>query len=305
MKRGVWPSLLCREATAGVAQGRQTNGLKPVSLLLRVSPVTTRLLLVACALGSVLFSQNPPTYQWVQEVDASGTDALAGLGTDSQGNIYIAGTTASRNYPTKAAVQGSIASSGLYRINGAAWTALGLSSASAIAVDPQNASTLYAVSTGKLVRSSDGGITFSATSLPSSQAGSIAIEPGNDQVLFVATLDQGVLKSADGGATWIAVNNGIPVKTGGQVSVQNLWIDPANPAVILGKLLPSALVRSADGAASWQLTTITDNFQDIRFDTANPGVLYVSGSVAGPTKSTDYGQTFNPLNAPKVSDLLP
>jgi uncharacterized protein (TIGR03437 family) len=281
--------------------------------------VTTRLLLVACAFGSLAFSQNQalPTYQWVKEVDASGTDSLAGLGTDAQGNIYIAGTTMSASYPTKAAVQGSIASAGLYRIaqstcpvllclvNGSISTALGLNSASAIAVDPQNASTVYAVSARKLVKSSDGGITFSATSLPSSQANSIALEPGNSQVLFVATLDQGVLKSADGGATWTAVNNGMPVQTNGQVSVEKLWIDPSNPAVILARMFSGALVRSADGAATWQLTTITDYFQSITFDTANPGVLYVNNSPGRLMKSTDYGQTFTLFSAPMVSEVLP
>ncbi len=275
-----------------------------VSRLLPGSHVTTRLLLVACAFGSLVFSQNLPTFQWVKEVDASGTDSLAGLGTDAQGNIYIAGTTASRNYPAKAAVQGSIASSGLYRINGSASTALGLNSASAIVVDPRNPLTIYAVSTGKLVRSSDGGITFSATSLPSSAASSIALEPGNGEALFVGTNDQGVLRSADGGATWTAVNNGIP-KTGGQVGVQNLWIDPADPAVILAGTYESGLVRSADGGATWQLTTITDYIQNITFDTANPGVLYVGTFNSGLFKSTDYGQTFSSFSAPMIAEVLP
>ena len=266
--------------------------------------MTTRLLLVALAFGSLVFCQDLPSYQWVKEVDASGTDSLAGLGTDAQGNIYIAGTTASRSYPTKAAVQGNIASAGLYRISGTAWTALGLSTAAAIAVDPQNAATLYAVSAGKLVRSSDGGVTFSATSLPSSQAGSIVIEPNNDEVLFVPTADRGMLKSADGGATWAAINNGLPMQGGGQIGVQNLWIDPTNPAVILAET-PSGLVQSADGGANWRLTTITDNIQNLTFDTANAGVLYVGTYHAGLMKSTDYGQTFTSFSAPNIAEVLP
>jgi uncharacterized protein (TIGR03437 family) len=265
--------------------------------------MTTRLLLVACALGSFGICQELPTYQWVKEVDASGTDSVAGLGTDSQGNIYVAGTTASRNYPTKAPVQGSNASLGLYRINGTAFTSLGLSSAAAIAVDPQNAATLYAVSRGSLAKSSDGGVTFSQTSLPSSQASAIAIQPGNSHALFVPTLDQGVLTSADSGATWTAVNSGIPIQTGGPITVQNLWIAPANPAVMLAET-PSGLVRSVDGGAHWQLTTLTDNILDLTFDTVNAGVLYVNGYHVGFMKSSDYGQTFTSFTAPMVSEVL-
>lgn len=237
--------------------------------------MTTRLIVTACAFVSLALSQKLPSFQWVQEVDASGTDSLAGLGTDAQGNIYIAGSTLSRNFPVKAAVQGSILSSGLYRIDGTAWTPLGLRSASAIAADPQNPATLYAVSSGALLKSTDGGASFSATSLPSYAAGALAIQPGNDQVLFAATYDHGVLKSADGGTTWAAVNNGLPAQSGGQIVVQNLWIDPANSAAILAQT-PGGLAYTVDGAATWQMTTISDGIQNVTFDPANPGVVYVS-----------------------------
>jgi hypothetical protein len=42
-------------------------------------------------------------------VDSSGSDQLAGLGTDAQGNIYLAGTTQSPNFRVKAAVQNGFA----------------------------------------------------------------------------------------------------------------------------------------------------------------------------------------------------
>jgi hypothetical protein len=44
-------------------------------------------------------------------VDASGLDAVAGLATDAQGNIYIAGSTLSPNFLVKSAVQNKLASS--------------------------------------------------------------------------------------------------------------------------------------------------------------------------------------------------
>lgn len=269
--------------------------------------MTLRLLIAACLFVLPAATQNLPAYQWTKEVDESGTDSLAGLGTDSQGNIYVAGSTLSRNFPVKNAVQGSIASSGLYRIGAGTYTALGLNSAESIAVDPLNPGIIYATSLGVLLRSSDGGITFGPISLPGSEVGSIAIEPGNDQVLFAATGDRGVLKSADGGITWTPLNNGLTVQNG-QVTVENLFIDPASPAVILAET-PNGLASSIDGAATWQLTTISDNIQNVTFDTANPGVVYVSDFHTGVLKSTDYGQTFTlfePFSAPLgISEALP
>jgi hypothetical protein len=63
-------------------------------------------LLVLMPLGC---AQTLPAFQWIVEVDGSGSDQLAGLGTDAQGNIYLAGTTQSPNYPLKAAVQNHLA----------------------------------------------------------------------------------------------------------------------------------------------------------------------------------------------------
>jgi hypothetical protein len=177
--------------------------------------VTIGLLLTACVFASVTFSQQLPSFQWAQEVDASGTDSVAGLGTDAQGNVYVAGSTLSRDFPVKGAVQGQSASSGLYRLNGTTWMALGLSSGKVIVADPQSPGTFYALSRGVLVKSTDGGVTFTPLVLPSSQPLSIAIQPGNAQVLFVPTFDQGVLTSADGGARWMPVKTTVCLCKGG------------------------------------------------------------------------------------------
>ncbi len=256
-------------------------------------------------LFSIGFSQSLPSFQLIQKVDGSGMDSVAGLGTDAQGNVYIAGTTSSQQFPVKNAVQPNLASAGLYRFSGSASAALGLSSCSFLALDPQNPSTIYAVSNGTLVGSVNSGVTFTATSLPSSHTLSIAIQPGNDQILFAGTVDQGVLKSADGGATWTAVNNGLPVQNGGQVSVQNLWIDPSNVSVIFVNT-PNGLARTADGAANWQLTTIQHGARSISFDTSNAGVLYAASDSEGVVKSADSGQTFAPFPVPKgIGEAFP
>jgi hypothetical protein len=55
----------------------------------------------------------------------------------------------------------------------------------------------------------------------------IAIDPTDASVLYVATNNAGVLKSTDGGASWLAVNNGISA-----LSIFSLAIDPSNPATV-------------------------------------------------------------------------
>jgi hypothetical protein len=71
------------------------------------------LLLATLTPVSIGFSQSLPSYQLIQEVDGSGMDSVAGMGTDAQENIYIAGTTSSQHFPVKTAVQPNLASAGL------------------------------------------------------------------------------------------------------------------------------------------------------------------------------------------------
>ena len=94
------------------------------------------LFVAAFAFVSIAFSQTLPSYQFIQEIDASGLDSVAGLGTDAQGNVYIAGTTLSPHFPVKNAFQAAGASAGLYRISGSTFIPLGLISCSFLALDP-------------------------------------------------------------------------------------------------------------------------------------------------------------------------
>ena len=266
-----------------------------------------RLAFAALALIPLAFSQNLPAIRWVHQVDASGSDMFAGLGTDSLGNTYVAGSTLSANFPVKAAVQKNPSSSGLYRIDGpgSAYTALGLTSASSIAVDPQNPKTLYATSSGAVLKSTDGGVTFSALTLPSSSARVVVINPADNQILYAVTFDQGILRSADGGGTWTVSNNGIGTPPGQPVTAQNLWIDPNTPSVLFAEIA-NKFVRSSDGGANWQTLYSNTTVSSIYFDPKTPGVLFAPYTTYGVTteygglKSTDHGQTFTKFTTPSV-----
>ena len=216
-----------------------------------------RLVIATFAFVSIGFAQSLPSYQWIKELDASGMDSVAGLGTDAAGNTYIAGTTSSSAFPVKNALQSTIASSGLYSIFGGSTTQLGLSSATSIAIATQAVvspgatfspavSVIYAVSNGVLM-SKVGNAAFAPTSLPDSNVSAVAtaVELGGLQVVFAATYDQGVFRSVDGGMTWTTANNGLPVLNTGAISVSRLWIDPYNMSLIFARTT-NGLARSVD-----------------------------------------------------------
>ncbi len=101
----------------------------------------------------------------------SGGQSLAGIATDSFGNIYAAGSTTSLDFPVQNAIQRHPAGSGLLRIDGAGahWQNLyqsGEISATWIAIDPQNSRTIYVSNGTDLRRSTDGGATIAVPGAP-------------------------------------------------------------------------------------------------------------------------------------------
>jgi uncharacterized protein (TIGR03437 family) len=264
-----------------------------------------RLLVVFLAVISFSFGQNFPALQWVQQADNSGKDTFAGIGTDAQGNVYVAGSTASASFPVKAAAQSHLGSAGVYNIDGTGYTRIGLSTViSSIAADPKNPNVFYGVSTGSGVKSVDGGNTWTPLAIPSMAVVQFAVDPANDQNVYAAAFDLGLFKSADGGATWTLRNNGLTQCTDcgiapGNLGAWEIWIDPNTSALFL--YYGISLARSGDAGASWQTIGPFTNGYGVYFETTKPGVVYVFPSNYGPLKSSDDGLTFSGINIPVTS----
>lgn len=75
----------------------------------------------------------------------------------------------------------------------------------------------------------------------------------SDGTLF-ASLDEGVIKSTDGGRTWQPANIGLPLKDDGNPpSVLSLAISPDYPAdgTLFVGLVDHGVYRSVNGGESW------------------------------------------------------
>jgi hypothetical protein len=259
-----------------------------------------RFLSIVCTVTCCAGAQSFPAFRWIQQIDGSSSDAVVGLGTDSTGNIYIAGNTTSTDFPIKSAVQSQRRSSGLYRIDGpgSAWTALPLSSAQSIAVDPLNSNILYAASSNAALKSTDGGQTWSTLAIPTTFVRVIVVDPSNSSTLYAGSSGQGAFKSTDAGATWIAIDTGLLPEPGSQnqIFVSQFWIDPNHPNVVFANSGGNnGLVRSTDGGATWQGVPNFGVLPNLWFD-KTPGVIYAADGTNA-FKSTDDGQTWNMLGA--------
>ncbi len=136
---------------------------------------------------------------------------------------------------------------------------------SALAIDPTNADVVYVAQqvagfsgpdTGKIFKSTDGGEQWRQVPIPvpaGAAIWSLAIDPAIPSIVYAGyfyTSDSadkgGVLKSIDGGETWIAAQDGLPET----IFVNALAIDPSTPARIYAAT-NQGVFRSTDAAASW------------------------------------------------------
>jgi hypothetical protein len=164
---------------------------------------------------------------------------------------------------------------------------------SAIAVDPSNANHwVIGAGSGGVWESVDGGSSWLpiADSSPTLATGSIAFAPSDPRIIYVGTghsagtgngkVGVGVLKSTDGGRTWVVLGASSFART----SVRRIRVDPADANLVLAATTrggygrdsrigaPGApafgVQKSIDGGVSW-VRTLTGQATALEIDATN------------------------------------
>lgn len=113
---------------------------------------------------------------------------------------------------------------------------------SSLATSPTDANIVYAAGSVGVLKSSDGGATW--TTLRSGQAAAIAAHPSDASVL-VASLGSTLARTSDGGSTWE------PLGLRAEGTVGFLAVDPTNPDTLYAATYQTALHKTTDGGATW------------------------------------------------------
>ncbi|MBN2146791.1 MAG: IPT/TIG domain-containing protein [Anaerolineales bacterium] len=199
----------------------------------------------------------------------------------------------------------------------------------AIAIDPQDPQVIYAgpgtwdfnggPEYGWLYRSLDAGETWNVltTTFPISPVTDIQIDPTDSQTIYVSTgrrfLDgtnrgSGILKTTDGGQTWIFVNEGLTAR-----SIACLAIDPENTQVLYaGAVLESdsadsGVYKSVDGGEHWAPVIGGVRVSGLVVDPLDTNMLYMGAYFNGLWRSADGGENWqrddDPLGQLSIESL--
>jgi uncharacterized protein (TIGR03437 family) len=202
-------------------------------------------------------SPDGSTKLWETALGASAQSAAGAIAVAGTGEVWIAGSTSSANFPLVNPLQSTLAERPLKSSSnyGATWTpndnlpfALPLS----IVADPTAPTTLYAATADLAVfKSVDGGSTWTAASkgIAASNVWALAIDPVHPQNLYAGATT--VYKSADGANTWTAIDSP-------PTAVIQILVDAQNPNIIYEVLLNTQGIpgtpnfrKSTDGGVTW------------------------------------------------------
>jgi len=184
-------------------------------------------------------------------------------------------------------------------------------------------------------------VTVDYSKFPWRTQASLAVDPTDDQVVYVGVEHEGIFKSVNGGVAWSRVTNNIPGRPNADGSgpvyseFYMTGVSPQNPGIVYTCLAASpgtvasypssreGVYRSADGGASWAhavSSTMNTAIYCVAVDPTNPNIVYAgcNGNTASYTgadpnqyfntigsiyKSTDGGSTWTELDTGFVPGL--
>jgi photosystem II stability/assembly factor-like uncharacterized protein len=165
------------------------------------------------------------------------------------------------------------------------------SSVRTLAIDPVAPVNLFAGMQAGLLRSTDGGETWTVSSLTDAWVSAIATDVRSPGRVY-ANSSRGFFRSSDGGATWVAAGAGLPAV----LDSHPMLVSPADSVVYVGG--NTGLYRSTDQGTTFSL--ITDKKSNVyvlamSMDPREPRVIYAT-TPEGVMQTIDSGQNWRTID---------
>ena len=175
-----------------------------------------------------------------------------------------------------------------------------------IAIDPNNASVIYAGTWGAgIYKSMDGGQSWTLmnSGLGNYYVNTVVIDPTNTSTIYAGTQTDGVYKSTNGGGAWASTGPGLNQ----DAIVYTIAIDPSTPTTLYaGTRSPGSqppwgggMYKSVDGGDTWQERNQglgEEWVYSIAINPVSPNTLYAATHTAGVYKSVDGAANWSAVN---------
>ena len=203
----------------------------------------------------------------------------------STGEVWVAGTTASADFPLVDPLQNSLGARPLWKStnSGTTWTPidnLPFALPQMLLVDPTTQTTLYAATADLGVfKSVNGGVTWTQTNtgIATTNVAVLAIDPANPQILYAATgatipaTSTAVYKSVDGANSWTMVDSAaFPIT---QLAVDAQQPNNVYEAAYNSGYTPGYIRKSTDAGATWNNVAFPATLQSLVLDPQVSGDL--------------------------------
>ncbi|MCX6764037.1 MAG: YCF48-related protein [Candidatus Moranbacteria bacterium] len=166
-----------------------------------------------------------------------------------------------------------------------------------LAVNPFDSKKVYAgtINNG-IIKSEDGGETWSATSFTSKKVYGLEINPADGKIIYASGVwnEQGkIFKSSDGGENWAEIY----ASPASGPLVISLTIDQKNPNIIFASTSDNQLIKSEDGGNSWKnILNGNSPILKVAIDRSDDNLIYFTAGSQGVFRSRDGGKNFENIS---------
>jgi len=155
-----------------------------------------------------------------------------------------------------------------------------------VVFQPGNNQVIYVgAPAGGLWKSTNYGATWTplTDNLPTLGISDIVIDPGNTNIIYIATGDRdagdtyavGVMKSTDGGNSWNTTGLNWNITQGR--TVNRLIMHPANSSILIAAA-SNGIWRTTNAGVSWTQTQTTGNHKDMEMNPGSPDTIYATST---------------------------